>query len=346
VNNRFAFLDMQVSNDLLDDAEAVRARLATDGYLYFRRILDAERVREVGEAMARATREVGWTRPGLQPGKDICVVRPLQESSDEFVEGYQEIQRLQTFHEMAHDATLLDIMRTVLGESAFPHPLKIARVAFPDHFEASTPPHQDWPNNQGTLELTAAWLPAADLPPELGGLAILRGSNRWGVLPLARHFGAGNRCAVIPPDMAEQCRWVTTDFSVGDVVLFPSTTVHAALHNTSEWHLRLSVDFRYQLEGQALTEGCLQPHFQRLTWDQIYEGWDSDRYQYYWKDLDYEVVPFETLPIVGVDEGDDDMTREEVAEILRYQSRVDARYARRLEGIAGLDEAAEATPPA
>ncbi len=71
-------------------------------------------------------------------------------------------------------------MRKVLGESAFPHPLKIARVAFPDHYEASTPPHQDWPNNQGTTELTAAWIPACDITPELGGLAILRGSSQLG----------------------------------------------------------------------------------------------------------------------------------------------------------------------
>src|SRR5262249_14125733 len=149
--------------------------------------------------------------------------------------------------------------------------------------------------------LTAAWMPVGDLTPELGGLAILRGSNRYGVLPLARHLGAGNRCAVIPPDMAEACRWVTTEYAAGDVVLFPSTTVHASLHNASEWHLRLSVDFRYQLEGEALTAGCLEPHFERLTWDEIYAGWDSDRYQYYWKDLDFEVVPFETLPIEGDD---------------------------------------------
>ena len=69
------------------------------------------------------------------------------------------------------------------------------------------------------------------------------------------------------------------------------------MHNASEFFMRISVDFRYQQEGEELTEGVLQPHFQRLTWEQIYAGWKSDRSQYYWKDLDYKVVPFEAFPL-------------------------------------------------
>ncbi len=49
-------------------------------------------------------------------------------------------------------------------------------------------------------------------------------------------------------------------------------------------------------------------------------------------------MPFEILPIEGVDAGDDEMTHDDVAEILRYESRVEARSARRLERIAGLDD--------
>src|SRR5262249_37157864 len=148
----------------------------------------------------------------------------------------QEVQKLESFHTLAHDPTLVTTMRSVLGgDSAFPHPLKIARLAFPDHYEASTPPHQDFPNNEGTERLTATWVPLTDIPPELGGLAILRGSHRYGLLQMAGHIGAGNRCAVIPPEMAEECRWVTTEFHQGDVLVFPSLAVHASLHNASEF---------------------------------------------------------------------------------------------------------------
>ena len=40
--------------------------------------------------------------------------------------------------------------------------------------------------------------------------------------------------------------------------------------------MRLSADFRYQAEGEALSDMGLEPHFGRLTWEQVYEGWQSD----------------------------------------------------------------------
>lgn len=321
---------MRSSNDILDDAAALRSRLDEDGYLYFEHLLDVERVRELRRAMLRVTRDLGWTEQSTMPLSQRCVVPPLREEFAEFIAGYQEIQKLQSFHELAHDPALMSMMRSVLGETAFPHPLKIARLAFPDHFEASTPPHQDYPNNQGTQNLTATWIPVSDLPSQMGGLAILRGSHRYGVLPMEGHVGAGNRAAIIPPEMAEECRWVTTDYEMGDVLVFPSTTVHASLHNASEFFLRLSVDFRFQLEGQALTPGCLEPHFQRLSWEEIYAGWDDTTHQYYWRDLDYEVVPFEDMPIEGSD-GSSELDPKAVGEIVRYEQRVKARTERRME---------------
>ncbi len=328
MNNRFAFAEMVDSQDLLGDHDALRDRLDTDGYLYLRQVLDRDRIRELRRGILSVTEALGWTEAGALPASQRCIVAPLREEDDEFIQGYQQIQRLQTFHELGHDPALMAIMASVLGAGAFAHPLKIARLSFPDHYEASTPPHQDYPNNQGDPQLTAAWIPAADMPPELGGLAVLRGSHRWGVLPLAGHIGAGNRCAVIPPDMREECRWVTTDFAMGDVLLFPSQTVHASLHNASEFFMRLSVDFRYQAPGRALTPGCLEPHFQQLTWDEIYQGWDSERYQYYWRDLDYQVVPFEPLSIEGG--GGMELSKEDFGEIIRYENRVKARTARRM----------------
>jgi hypothetical protein len=96
---------------------------------------------------------------------------------------------------------------------------------------------------------------------------------------------------------------VTTDYAAGDVLLFNSHTVHAALHNASEFNLRLSVDYRYQCEGEALTEMVLHPHFGRITWDEIYRDWSSDELRYYWKDLEFDVVPFEDFDLVdGADQ--------------------------------------------
>lgn len=336
MNNRFAFLPMQASNDLLDDPEGLRARLDADGYLYLRQVLDHDAVHRVRRDVLDALAGLGWVEPGV-PRTGRCIIPPLHEADEEFIAGYQEIQRLQSFHELAHHPSLVEVVRKAKGDTAFPHPLKIARVAFPDNFEISTPPHQDYPNNQGSPDLLATWIPLSDMGEELGGLAVLRGSHKWGQLELAGHMGAGSRCAVVPLEVQEACRWVTTEFSVGDVLLFPALTVHAALHNTSEFFVRLSVDFRYQLEGEPLTAGCLEPHFQRLSWEDIYAGWTSGAHQYYWHDLDYQVVPFEELKIP---QGRDslEMDRRDFGDIFRYLVRRDARTARRLKrlGIEGF----------
>ena len=332
MNYEWAFLPMEVSNELLGQPERLRARLDQDGYLYFSQVLDRERVMYLRQRMLLKLRDCGWVQPApLKPGR--VAIRPVREGDPGYFAAYDEVQKLEPLHELAHDEGLMAIMRDVLGDDAFPHPLKIARLIFPENYEISTPPHQDYPNNQGTPRLTATWIPVGDFGDDLGGLAILRGSHRWGELPLTTHFGAGNRSAVLPAEMLEQCRWVTTQYSAGDVLVFPSLTVHAALHNASGFFMRLSVDFRYQLEGEALTPGCLEPHFQRLTWEEIYEGWSGEAHQYYWRDLRYDVVPFETGELVRSATADDEISR-----FLAYERRLDQRFPR----SSAADESTEA----
>jgi ectoine hydroxylase-related dioxygenase (phytanoyl-CoA dioxygenase family) len=342
VNNYWAFLPMRDSNDLLGDVDALRDRLEDDSYLYFRNVLDADRIFTLRRRILLTLAEQGWIRKHPYLMRGVALAPPVREGDEDFLAVYDEVQRLEEFHALAHDETLMDIMRQVLGESAFPHPLKIARLGFPAHYEVSTPPHQDYPNNQGTPNLTAAWIPVGDCPMELGGLAVLRGSHRYGLLPLDTDLGAGNRKAVLPPEMLEALRWVSADYSAGDVVLFRALTVHAALHNASEFFMRVSVDFRYQQEGEALTETCLQPHFGRLGWDDIYSTWKSDRHQYYWKDLDYEVVPFEEFDLVRSDAGE----RDDVEAFLSYERRRDARFRRRTERLAAILDTGDTGPSA
>jgi ectoine hydroxylase-related dioxygenase (phytanoyl-CoA dioxygenase family) len=333
MNNYWAFLPMRASNELLGDAAALRERLDEDSYLYFEKVIDERKINALRKAILLVLAEHGWVvrHPLLMQGAAISP--PAREGDAEYFEVYDQVQRLEEFHALAHDEDLMAVMRQVVGERAFPHPLKIARLSFPANYEISTPPHQDYPNNQGTTTLTAASIPVGNIPKELGGIAVLRGSHRWGVLPLEAHAGAGNRQAILPKRMLEELRWVTTEYSAGDVLVFPALTVHASMHNASEFFMRISVDFRYQQEGDELTEGVLQPHFERLTWEQIYEGWKSDRFQYYWKDLDYKVVPFEKLPLADFPVERDDA---DVRAFMAYQRRLDARFQRRTERLAAL----------
>ncbi len=298
MNNYWAFLPMRASNDLLGDADALRDRMEVDSYLYFRELIDPATILELRTKMLEVLADHRWIYTQHYFMKALSIIPPQKEGEAEWLRTYRDVQHVEALHALAHHPALVEAMRQVVGDTAFPHPLKIARLAFPNNFEVATPPHQDYPNNQGTQNLTAAWIPVGDCPKELGGLAVLRGSHRFGVLPLDHHPGAGNRQAVVPAEMLEELRWVTTDFTAGDVLVFASTTVHASLNNATD-SIRVSVDFRYQNEGEPLTPLVLEPHFQLSTWDEIYEGWSSTEHQYYWRDLDYEVVPFDAFPLVS-----------------------------------------------
>jgi hypothetical protein len=50
------------------------------------------------------------------------------------------------------------------------------------------------------------------------------------------------------------------------------------------------VDYRYQGVSQPLTEGSLLPHFNRLSWEEIYRGWSRTDLQYYWRQYDLHLA--------------------------------------------------------
>ena len=72
---------------------------------------------------------------------------------------------------------------------------------------------------------------------------------------------------------------------------------YTPLNNNDKQRMRLSVDYRYQCEGEDITLKCLEP--KRFTWDEIYEGWECNELKYYWKNKDINIVPWQemnTLP--------------------------------------------------
>jgi hypothetical protein len=97
------------------------------------------------------------------------------------------------------------------------------------------------------------------------------------------------------------------------------------MENHNLENMRLSVDFRYQLEGEALTKGCLEPHFERISWEEIYRDWKSDKFQYYWRDKDYVEVPWNAalheLPDGHVDEAYEQQLAYNIALTRRKEAR-------------------------
>jgi len=119
-------------------------------------------------------------------------------------------------------------------------------------------------------------------------LLVLAGSHRDGILPVHRADGAGGLGIDTRPLPQE---WHGSDFAAGDVLFFHSHTVHKALPNQTTDQLRISVDYRYQGLSQPVVEDGLLPHYNRLSWPEIYADWQSTQYQYYWRELNVQTVP-------------------------------------------------------
>jgi ectoine hydroxylase-related dioxygenase (phytanoyl-CoA dioxygenase family) len=287
------------SNDALGHPGTLRARMERDGCLFFRGLIDPEAIMTVRRAILAICRDAGWLAEStaLLDGVAAPGVRHV-EGEPGFWLVYQQVMKLEPFHALAHDAALLAMLRDLLGEEVLVHPRNIARIIFPHNIAYTTPAHQDYIHIQGTPETYTAWFPLCDCPLALGPLSVLAGSHRQGLYMTRASLGAGGRG--VDTD-ALPFSWLEADFRLGDCVLFHSHALHRALDNQSPDRLRLSVDYRYQGVSQPVTEGSLLPHHGRQSWEEIYAGWSSDRYQYYWRRLPLRVVPFDRELYVRLD---------------------------------------------
>ena len=274
---------------LLADAEALRRRADDDGYLFLSGLLDREKVLALRRRVVDIMAEAGWLEAGADPMDAVTTREPMIEGiSDEYMAAYDRVQKQQAFHELAHDEAILGALEAVFGEAALPHALKIGRMMFPG--APATPPHQDFIHIQGTPDTWTSWIPLGDVPAELGGLAVLAGSHKAGLAPVVPMSGAGGRG--IEGDHL-QGRWVAGPFACGDVIMFHSHTSHKSLPNTTGSRMRLSVDYRYQPMSHPICEYSLKPHFRRLTWDEIYDGWPNGPLKYYWQQHELDVQPID-----------------------------------------------------
>ena len=64
MNNDWAFADMTASNDLLADREALRARLEDEGYLYFKGLIDRDRILALRRDILEILADRGWIAGG------------------------------------------------------------------------------------------------------------------------------------------------------------------------------------------------------------------------------------------------------------------------------------------
>lgn len=267
--------------------------MAEDGYVLLRGLIPPERILRVRRELLAICRDAGWLDDA--DGDGVVRLEARCASPDpEYYAVYRPAISLQSFNELAHDPAILDVMEILLEadeDDVLVRPAKLARLVFPQEGEfGATPPHQDFPHEQGTANAYTCWVPFGDCSRRMGSLALWPGSHRHGIYDHGFVPGIGG--LGIHVERLEPV-WLASDIAAGDVLVFHAMTVHAALPNRTPNRLRLSGDYRYQRVDEPVPEHALSPSGAGLTWDQVYEGWTDDTYQHYWRERPLEAAPYD-----------------------------------------------------
>ena len=269
-----AFVD---STPLLDDPDALRDQVRTEGHAFLPGLLDRDTVLGVRRDVLETLAQHGWLADGTDPIDGIPGPEVRREAETAWWPGYAAMVARESFNRLAHEAPLVAAMGAILGDDLIVQPMKIGRVTYPGS-EYPTPPHQDFFFVRGAPDVLTAWIPLGDYEVAAGGLRMLRRSHRDGLRPVRPAPGVGGVSADVDLDDPD---WVgPVSYRAGDVLLFHSLTVHMAPANRSD-RIRLSADFRYQSARDPLVAGALHPHGLGNGvphWWELTRDWESTKW--------------------------------------------------------------------
>ena len=220
---------------------ALRARAEDLGYLFVRALLPAETLLSVRRIMLQQAANQEFLDPECEVSEGIARLGLETPSYDDprFVALQMGVQSRREFDDLREHPALITLLERCLGGPVQSRCGEVCRLAFPASEAHTTAPHQDqaYYHEAGAGSWTA-WIPLGDCPGSLGALRLIPASHLAGLLP----HGPGVSGMVVP----EGTEWASSDFQLGDVLLFHPLTIHAAQHNQHPRRLRVSVDCRYR----------------------------------------------------------------------------------------------------
>ena len=245
------FAELNCSNHLLGDREALAAAWDRDGYWFFRDVLDKAVIASIRRAYVDHLVKLGVTDPNdpehRYNGAEFPALANINDT---------ELNAAKT-HRLLHEApTINAFFAKLFGCDPFWVPFTVHRTNPPVRDRAGTRfdfIHEDGVYNDG-LPFLICWVPLDDIDEETGGIAVAEGLHkgpclhrREGMTVYPIEFGA------IPPTA-----WRRAHYRPGDVLLMSLRTPHSGLSNISADRFRLSMDTRVMpSEGKTPKLGVL-----------------------------------------------------------------------------------------
>lgn len=259
---------LRASIDVVDDAVALRERMAEDGYLYLPGFFDRDRVLETRRATLEKLAAAGHLAPDTDPMLGIARPGTTVKFAPELAHDNAPLT------DLLYTGRLMDLYRRFFGEDVLHYTFTWVRAVSPGK---GTAPHGDSVfMNRGTSRVLTAWVPLGDVSWDLGGLIVLERSHRLDEMIRTYHrqdvdryceneadaalYASGekwwNGSITDDPEALRRqfgLRWLTGEFRAGDLLTFGLYTIHGSLDNRSD-RIRLSSDSRYQPASEPADE--------------------------------------------------------------------------------------------
>ncbi len=243
------------SNSLINNPDALQARMEEDGYLLLRGVQLNEKVLAAREMIIRNMAEIDQLDTRF-PLMDAVVKEGARGA---FHGGSKALTRDPAFLNLVESPEIMGFFANFLKAEVLTFDYKWLRLVGPGDFTGA---HYDIVYmGRGTPNLYTCWTPLGDVSYDLGPLAILSGSHRidrlkqtYGTMDVDRDHVTG-AFSDDPNEMIERFggQWQTGEFQMGDVLIFGMFTMHASLTNTSN-RFRLTSDTRYQRASEPVDE--------------------------------------------------------------------------------------------
>ncbi len=251
-------IDLRESNDILDNPDALKERIAADGYLLIRGLHDKEAILAARCQILERLTAKGMLAPHTSL-MDGIFNRDYPDPTSTGSMGNKALTQLPLFKEVVEGQPIMSFFRHFLGGETCTFDFKWLRTAGPG---AGSPIHYDIVfMGRGTQNLYSCWTPFGDISLDMGPIVFCLGSHKfakvkatYGQADVDRDLIEGH-FSDNPLEVVEKFggHWATTTFSAGDVIIFSMFLMHASLVNTSN-KIRITADTRYQLAIEPIDE--------------------------------------------------------------------------------------------
>jgi len=239
------------------EVEDLKRHFETEGYVLLRKVLDRRQVEDVRKqyfTMYPQSMLIG------SPGSGIFSGNVPADWPDHGRKGHPAFDFVQSsaFLELCDSPRLADLAEMVLGVPRVKRIVRTPLRSFVKGTSASRAHTDEAYLNRGTSKVATIWVPIGACTQQMGALAYLERSHELDTKKMFEKFHDSSdrlRGKHITHDLNVLSRetgrkWLTADFSPGDVVMHVPQIVHASLDCQTDM-MRLSADVRFYPDGEV-----------------------------------------------------------------------------------------------